>query len=529
MSFHCSFIQAFRSIRFKGLFIILLLISQVLPAQEAVYLKNRWTGEYIGGEAGQLVLSPAIKKSLWYIERVDDDFIRLRNKSDYFLNVEKGYLEASKVPAGFFSAQWKLTITDGHQLINNRWTNVSLHTQNRKLEAGKADPGWWSAQWILEDADGYTINPKNFSLNAYTQFTPEAGKYYKLQQINTAKDIMYMDVNPKRSDELVFLPDYGGDNGGKAWRFVPVADGWYKITNLKLGGNKVLAVAKNSNGSYYFVLTDFAMYPNQLWRMIQFPDATVKKAAIEYKLNPERLATPNYTLVSKQHGLEAIHSNAETFDNSRFGAYWLNKLSAPYGPFDLMVQPAPVNDLTGIRNIPLNENEIRELVNTTTQQALKAGEEAMLKATPKAVSPYKLPSGRIKGETGLTTVVSGRDLGSLLPGIQTEYTQEQWEAAEYAAGKIPLEIHNNTNFEVQIILDYIDENGLPVIKRYRPTPSGKKMLVLLSPDVTYLYISVLESGNSYLVYQSKKFFRSKAMKYFLDGNKDKVWETVWDW
>ncbi|MBL0269117.1 MAG: hypothetical protein IPP99_10765 [Chitinophagaceae bacterium] len=55
------------------------------------------------------------------------------------------------------------------------------------------------------------------------------------------------------------------------------------------------------------------------------------------------------------------------------------------------------------------------------------------------------------------------------------------------------------------------------------------MLVLLSPDVTYLYISVLESGNSYLVYQSKKFFRSKAMKYFLDGNKDKVWETVWDW
>ncbi|MBK6828986.1 MAG: hypothetical protein IPG86_19975 [Chitinophagaceae bacterium] len=82
---------------------------------------------------------------------------------------------------------------------------------------------------------------------------------------------------------------------------------------------------------------------------------------------------------------------------------------------------------------------------------------------------------------------------------------------------------------MQIILDYIDENGLPVIKRYRPTPSGKKMLVLLSPDVTYLYISVLESGNSYLVYQSKKFFRSKAMKYFLDGNKDKVWETVWDW
>jgi len=111
MSFYSSFIQAFRSIRYKGLFIILLLISQVLPAQEAVYLKNRWTGEYIGGEASQLVLSPAIKRSLWYIERVDDDFIRLRNKSDYYLNVEKGYLEAGKVPAGFFSAQWKLTIT----------------------------------------------------------------------------------------------------------------------------------------------------------------------------------------------------------------------------------------------------------------------------------------------------------------------------------------------------------------------------------------------------------------------------------
>lgn len=529
MSFYRNLIQALRMVLYNCFVFIFLLSSHLLSGQEAVYLKNRWSGEYISGAGQQLMLSPAAKKTLWEIERIDDEYIRLRNKDGNYLNIEKGYLEASNVPAGFFSGQWKLTVTDGHQVITNRWKDVQLHNQTLKLEAGKAQPGWWSAQWILEDADGYTMNPKNFSLNAYTQFTPETGKYYKLQQINTAKDIMYMDVNPKRSDELVFLPEYSGDNGGKAWRFVPVADGWYKITNLKLGGNKVLAIAKNTNGSYYFVLTDFAMYPNQLWRLIQFPDPTVKKAAAEYKLNPERLATPNYTLVSKQHGLEAIHSNAETFENSRFGAFWLNKLSAPYGPFDLMVQPAPVNDITGIRNIPMNESEIQELVNASAQQALKLTEEAFLKATPKAVSPYKPPSGTIKGETGLPPTVSGRDLGALLQNRQTEYTQEEWDAASNAAGKIPMEVHNNTNFTVEIILDYLDENGLQAIKRYAPTPSGKKISVLLSPDVTYLYITVLDPGTSFMVHQSKRFYRSKAMKYFLDGNKNKVWETIWDW
>jgi len=518
-----------RFTRVPVLLILILLMRISGYTQEAVYLKNRWTGEYIGGEANQLVLSPAVKKSLWYIERIDDDYIRFRNKSEYYLNVEKGYLEASKVPAGFFSGQWKLTITDGHQLITNRWTGAALHNQNRKLEAGKAEPGWWSAQWILEDAEGNILNPKNYSLNAYQQFAPESGRYYKLQQINSANEVTYMDINPKRSDELVFLPDYGGDNGGKAWKFVPVADGWYKITNLKLGGNKVLAIAKNTDGSYYFVLTDFAFYPNQLWRMIQFPDPTVKKAATEYKLSLERLATPNYTLVSKQHGLEAIHSNTDMFANSRFVAYWFNKLSAPYGPFDLMLQPSPVADPVAIRNVPLNDQEIKNLVAASTQQALKIAEEAMLKATPKAVSPYKPPSGHIKGEVGLNPVVSGRDFGALINNPGKEYTQEEWDAAMNAAGKIPMEIFNNTNFEVEIMLDYIDENGLPVNKWYKPTPAGKSLFLLMSPDVTYLYISVLQSGTSYRVFQSQRFYRSKAMKYFLDGTKDNVKETVWNW
>ena len=159
-----------------------------------------------------------------------------------------------------------------------------------------------------------------------------------------------------------------------------------------------------------------------------------------------------------------------------------------------MVQPAPVNDITAIRNIPLNENEIRELVNTTTQQALKAGEEAMLKATPKAVSPYKLPSGRIKGETGLTTVVSGRDLGSLLPGIQTEYTQEQWEAAEYAAGKIPLDV---------IVLKKLQINGYaaPELTKWRgfldklKYPHSKVTIGLIGKyiELQDAYKSILES------------------------------------
>lgn len=521
-----------------SLFIGALLFSaSMLDAQDAVYFKCRWTGDYIYCVAKTPSQNPtsnafvnlSVAKTLWFIERVDDTWVRLRTKDSLYLNVEKGKLDAGKVPAAFLSSHWKLPATDGHNLIINRWTGVYINFEHHDLEASAAQPGMFSAQWSMEDKDGTPLVAKDFSLNAYTSFLPDQQKYYRLQDLKYDLNPIYMDINRARSSELATLADYGGDNSGKAWKFTQVSDGWYKISNLKLGGQKVLAIAKNTDGSYYFVLTDFANYPNQLWRMIQYKDQTLLNYATEKKLHPENFTGLYYTLVSKQHGLEAIKSQKDVEHNQRFLQYSFDLGVYTWSPFDIFWKVKPVDDIAAIKNIPLSAMELNDLIKATTDKALKAGEEAILKATPIATSPFKPPVGHIIGEP---YQISSSGLG-ILTAAQHEYTMEEWASLSNMAGKIPMVIYNNTNLLISIVIKYTDESGQFISTRYVPITNGKHINFYLDPMCTYISftgISINSADRTEMeVYHSTRFYRSKGVKIYLDGNENAVKESIWNW
>ena len=515
----------------------LLFSTSVLKAQESIYFKSRWTNDYIGywihesipGDKPAFYLSTTEKKTLWFVERVDDTYVLLKNKEGLYLNVEKGYLEASKVPVSFFSAHWKLPAASGYNTIINRWTGVHIHNEYGRIEASKGNSGWYSAQWSMEDKDGKLLLAKDFSLNTYTSLLPNQQLYYKLENLQVNPNPIFLDINRKKSTELEIVGDYGGDNSGKAWKFTLVTDGWYKISNLKLGGNKVLAIAKNTNGSFYFVLTDFANYPNQLWRMIQFKDEALVKYATEKNLRPENFASMYYTLVSKQHGLEAIKAITNIIDNNRLYGYGFNIGAYTWSPFDLFWRVKPVDDVAAIKNIPLSQAEINAVVKENVDNSQKIFNDAMLKATPIAVSPFIPPVGRIKGEPIPIGSVGGRDLSAVTGKYETEYTQEQWNYAMEIAGKIPMYVYNNTNFETRINISYTDQGGQPVSRNYVPIGPGKVHYFHLDPMCTYITFTGTDTQSGRVVYKSTKFYRSKGVKVYLDGNVNDVKESIWNY
>jgi len=516
----------------------LLFSASMLNAQEAVYFKCRWTGDYIYCVAKNPSQNPtstafvnlSLAKTLWFIERVDDTWVRLRTKDSLYLNVEKGKLDAGKVPAAFLSSHWKLPVTDGHNLIINRWTGVYINFEHHDLEASAASPGLYSAQWSMEDKNGIPLAAKDFSMNAYTSLLPNQQVYYKLENLKYDPTPVYLDINRTRSSELATVADYGGDNSGKAWKFTQVSDGWYKISNLKLGGSKVLAIAKNTDGKYYFVLTDFANYPNQLWKMIQFKDQSLLKYVTEKKLGAEKFNSQYYILVSKQHGLEAIKTVANIDDNPRLFSYGLNAGIYAENPFDLFWHVNPIADIATVKNVPLSIKEQTDLANAAVAKSIREANAAILKATPIAESPFKKPVGRIKGDllfAGNNT--GGRDLGRLTGNNEQEYTEGQWIALNEIAGKIPMFVYNNTNFDVSISISYTDESGQQISRKYIPTAPGKRNEFYLDPLCTYIVFTATHPASGTQVYRTNQFYRPKGVKIYLDGNIKDTRSSVWNW
>ncbi len=534
----CSFSTVIRQLTKINLLIAVLLFSVIgLKAQEAVYFKSRWTSDYIYCVAKNPTQNPtsnafinlSLAKTLWFIERVDDTWVRLKSKEGLYLHVENGKLDASNVPVTFLSSHWKLPVTDGHNLIINRWTGAYINFENHDLQASAGQPGWYSAQWSMEDKDGKPLLAKDFSLNAYTSFLPSQQMYYKFESVKYDPAPVFLDINKTKSSELVNVADYGGDNSGKAWKFTLVSDGWYKISNLKLGGNKVLAIAKNTDGSFYFVLTDFANYPNQLWRIIQFKDQTLLKYITEKNIRPEAFTPMYYTLLSKQHGLEAIKAMADPSENPRIIGYGFNVGVYVQSPFDMFWRMIPVEDIAAIKNIPLSQAEQNALVKESVDNSMKIFNDAMLKATPIAESPFKQPVGRIKGEPLPVGSVNGRDLSAVTGTHQTEYTQEQWNSAMEIAGKIPMYLYNNSNFETRINISYTDQWGQPVSRNYVPIGPGKAQYFYLDPMCTYISFTGTDTNSGRVAYKSTKFYRSKAVKIYLDGNVNDVKESIWNY
>ena len=114
---------------------------------------------------------------------------------------------------------------------------------------------------------------------------------------------------------------------------------------------------------------------------------------------------------------------------------------------------------------------------------MKIFNEAMLKVTPVAQSPFQMPVGRIKGEPLPTGAVGGRNLGTITGKHEREYTQEEWDAAMNIADKIPMVMYNNTNFQIEITISYTDQGGQPVKRRYKPTAPGKNAAFYLDGNV----------------------------------------------
>jgi hypothetical protein len=75
------------------------------------------------------------------------------------LNIEKGALEASVVPEGFFSGHWELeevveARTPGapvYYRLKNRWKpDIYLNTEGGKLQATAVPLAFQSANWLVE-------------------------------------------------------------------------------------------------------------------------------------------------------------------------------------------------------------------------------------------------------------------------------------------------------------------------------------------------------------------------------------------
>lgn len=124
-------------------------------AQEVLTFNNVWKASQRLVASNGVALAADSGHGEWIIERVDDEFVRLRSRgTGGYLNNEKG-LSVGSVDPGWWSAMWALTPAGSSQVqIRNRWTKDALHIETGKLELGKVQPGWSSAKWTTAHAPG---------------------------------------------------------------------------------------------------------------------------------------------------------------------------------------------------------------------------------------------------------------------------------------------------------------------------------------------------------------------------------------
>ncbi len=138
---------------------------------DAVRFKNRYTAnQYIGISGGPEGVAAAFNPSSpagvdvqWrMIPIAGTKYFRLMcvwGMTQRSLNIEKGALEASVVPEGFFSGHWELeevveTRAAGapvYYRLKNRWKpEIYLNTEGGKLQATAVPLAFQSANWLVE-------------------------------------------------------------------------------------------------------------------------------------------------------------------------------------------------------------------------------------------------------------------------------------------------------------------------------------------------------------------------------------------
>ncbi|NBA63706.1 glycoside hydrolase family 16 protein [Enterococcus mundtii] len=121
-------------------------------------LQNRHTQEFISisddsdkvllsGQNGEKEEFQLIPKGQYYL-------IKNVQTGEYLHNENQtGYLEHSKVPETYYSAQWKKEPVDGYTRLVNRWKpNQVIHSESNLgyLEVGELRQSAWSSQWNIK-------------------------------------------------------------------------------------------------------------------------------------------------------------------------------------------------------------------------------------------------------------------------------------------------------------------------------------------------------------------------------------------
>lgn len=136
-----------------------MLLAQNGPRERLIQIKSRWkSDQYINIERGRVEASgiqPGWNSAMWSIERVrgQPEFVRIRNywKPERLLNIERGELRATPIEEGWYSAMWTIEPAEaGSVRIRNRWKpDQYLNIEGGYLVSGPIQRGWWSAMWYL--------------------------------------------------------------------------------------------------------------------------------------------------------------------------------------------------------------------------------------------------------------------------------------------------------------------------------------------------------------------------------------------
>ena len=118
-------------------------------SQETSRLLCRWRGEALKVEGSKVVGSTS-SNDQWYVEKTGEgSYVRIKHSpSGNPLNIENGFLSASPIQPGAFSAQWTLVpVSGGYFRIVNRWKSTAINNEKGPIEVSDIQAGAYSAQW----------------------------------------------------------------------------------------------------------------------------------------------------------------------------------------------------------------------------------------------------------------------------------------------------------------------------------------------------------------------------------------------
>ena len=170
---------------------IFCLFMIILPAQEIVRLKNKWTGAYLNTEGGTLT-SSAInqdwRSALWQLADTGNDQYRISNVGDgTFLNIETGSLVSTDIENGWLSALWiveSIGADSNLKKMNNVWKPNLYINVEQGLGCTPILDDWLSAQWQYEVADTGTPAPQVDQSNSVNNNNSSASFFNKQRALD---------------------------------------------------------------------------------------------------------------------------------------------------------------------------------------------------------------------------------------------------------------------------------------------------------------------------------------------------------